>query len=236
MQSTEALPRKYLRDIDYGVDIESPDEESSLGEQNKDPEEAFNRHWGYLPPLDEEDLPTYYQGDINYGVNIDGLDEEYSLEQHNLDPQEAFNRKWGYLPPLDEEAAVIIDGLIINPANAMAFARINPASNGFLHGLDARNVNREENKTPDPYAAELDLQPHSLRETAAEKESYERLWTLDRAACVDGSNEALFQRTLTMGFIARHCLVGRTLQDPLILILVWKKAGIVRRCQRMTTK
>ena len=54
----------------------------------------FNRHWGYLPPLDEEDSPTYYQGDINYGVDFDGLDEEYSLEQHNLDPQEAFNRKW----------------------------------------------------------------------------------------------------------------------------------------------
>ena len=36
---------------------------------------------------------------------------------------------------------------------------------------------------------------------------YERLWTLDRATCVDGSNEALFQRTLMMRFIARHCLV-----------------------------
>lgn len=30
---------------------------------------------------------------------------------------------------------------------------------------------------------------------------------LDRATCVRGSNVALFQRTLMMGFIARHCLV-----------------------------
>ena len=154
MQSIEALPRKYLRDVDYGVDIESPDEGSSFGQQNLDS-----------------------------------------------------NRKWGYLPPLDEEAAAIIDALIIDPANAMAFARINPGSNDFLHGLDARNVDRNENKTPDPYAAKLDLQPHSLRETTAEKESYERLWAFDRATCVNGSNEALFQRILMMGLVARHCLV-----------------------------
>ena len=192
MQSIEALPRKYQGDIDYGVDIESPDEGTSLGQQIMDSEEPFNRHWGYLPPLDEKDLPTYYQGAIDYGVDIESPDEESSLEQQNLDPEEAFNRKWGYLPPLDEKAAAIVDALIIDPANAMAFAKINPASNDFLHGFDARNVDGEENKTPDPYAAELDLQPHSLRETAAEKESYERLWTLDRATCLNGSNEALF--------------------------------------------
>lgn len=192
MQSIEALPGKYQGDIDYGVDIESPDEGSSFGQQNMDSEEAFNQHCGYLPPLDEEDLPTYYQGAIDYGVDIESPDEESSLEQQNLDPEEAFNRKWGYLPPLDEEAAAIIDALIIDPANAMAFARINLGSNDFLHGLDARNVDRNENRTPDPYAAKLDLQPHSLRQTAAEKESYERLWAFDRATCVDGSNEALF--------------------------------------------
>ena len=154
-----------------------------------------------------ETLPGMDQGFIDYGVDIESPDEEYSLEQQIIDTEEAFNRKWGYLPPLDEEAAAIIDALIEDPANAMASARINPTSETFFSGLDTRNVDTKENKISDPYAANFDLQPHTLRETAAEKASYERLWTLDRAACVHGSNVALFQRTLMMGFIARHCLV-----------------------------
>ena len=154
-----------------------------------------------------EALPGMDQGFIDYGVDIESPDEESSLEQQMIDPEEAFNRKWGYLPPLDEEAAAIIDALIENPANAMASARINPTSETFFSGLDARNVGTRESKTLDQYAANFDLQPHTLGETAAEKESYERLWTSDRAACVHGSNVALFQRTLMMDFIARHCLV-----------------------------
>ena len=154
-----------------------------------------------------EALPGMDQGFIDYGVDIESAGEESSLEQHHIEPEEAFNRKWGYLPPLDEEAAAIIEAVIEDPANAMAYARINPTSETFFSGLHARNVDTKENKTPDPYAANFDLQPHTLRETAAEKESHERLWTLDRAACVHGSNSALFQRTLMMGFIARHCLV-----------------------------
>ena len=47
VQSIEALPGMDQGFIDYGVDIESPDEESSLEQQNIEPEEAFNRKWGY---------------------------------------------------------------------------------------------------------------------------------------------------------------------------------------------
>ncbi|KAK0516462.1 hypothetical protein JMJ35_001065 [Cladonia borealis] len=154
-----------------------------------------------------EALPGMDQGSIDYGVDIESPDEESSLEQQMIDPEEAFNRKWGYLPPLDEEAAAIIDAVIEDPASAMASARIDPTSERFHSGLDARNVDRKENKTPDPYAANFHLQPHTLGETAAEKESYERLWTLDRATCVHGSNAALFQRTLMMGntYDGLHC-------------------------------
>ena len=45
------------------------------------------------------------------------------------------------------------------------------------------------------------------QETDAERETYEKLWKLDQDKCVNGSNEALFQRTLMMSFIARHCLL-----------------------------
>ena len=165
-----------------------------------------------------EVLPEKNQGHIDYSVSNESPDEDSSLEQQNIDPEEAFNRKWGYLPPLDEEAAAIIDALIIDPTNAMESARINPTHAEFHEGLDARNVDLKENTTPDPDAANFDLPPYSLQETAAEKESYERLWTLDRAKCVDGSNEALFQRTLMMGFIARHCLVyGQDATGPSLL-------------------
>ena len=90
----------------------------------------------------------------------------------------------------------------------MDAARINPTNNEFHQGLRRRNVFLEESTAPDPYADSIKHLPKfSLQETDAERESYERLWTLDRNKCVNGSNEALFQRTLMMSFIARHCLI-----------------------------
>ena len=150
---------------------------------------------------------------------IGGPDEEASLVEQPTDPEEAFNRKWGYLPPLDEEAAAIIDAIIMNPANAIDSARRNPTSSDFHQGLRRRNVSLGESMTPDVYAASINSLPQiSLQETDAERESYERLWTLDRAKCMNGSNEALFQRTLMMSFIARHCLIyGQGATGPLYL-------------------
>ena len=147
------------------------------------------------------------QGRIDYGVPYESPGEESSLEQQTIDLEEAFNRKWGYLPPLDEEAAAIIDALIKDPTNAMASARINPTNDEFYAGLRHRNIVMVETTTPDVYADTKYLPKCSLPETNAERESYERLWTFDRAKCVDGSSEALFQRTLMMSCIARHCLV-----------------------------
>ncbi len=147
------------------------------------------------------------QGRIDYGPPNESPDEEDSSVQEDIDPEDAFNRKWGYLPPLDEEAAAIVDAIIEDPTNAMEFARINPTNDAFHQGLRRRNVLLKETTTPDPYGDTIHLQQISLQESKAERESYERLWTLDRAKCVDDSNEALFQRTLMMSFIARHCLV-----------------------------
>ena len=147
------------------------------------------------------------QGRMDYGDPNEKPDEEDPLVQEDIDPEEAFNRKWGYLPPLDEETAAIIDAIIEDPTKAMEFARINPTDDAFHHGLRCRNVLLKETTTPDPYADINHLPQVSLQETDAERESYERLWTLDRAKCANGLNAALFQRTLMMNFIARHCLV-----------------------------
>ena len=156
------------------------------------------------------------QGLIDYSALDESTNNQTSLVQQDSDPEEAFNRKWGYLPPLDEEAAAIIDAIILDPSKAMDYARVNPSNNGFYRGLERRNVMLEEAADPDPYANNCnDLPQFALEETDAERESYERLWALDRAKCVNGSNEALFQRTLMMGFIARHCLIyGQGATEP----------------------
>ena len=147
------------------------------------------------------------QGPIDNCVPQEASDEEYPFDQQDIDPEEAFYRKCGYLPPLDEEAAAIIDAIMKNPAKAIDFARTNPTDNDFHGGLRRRNIDTEEATTPDPYAGIYCLTEHTLKETDAERKSYEHLWDLDRAKCVIGSGEALFQRTLMMGFIARHCLI-----------------------------
>ncbi len=54
VQSVEAIPKEYQGRIDYSLATEDSNGEASLGEQDIDSEEAFNRKWGYLPPLDEE--------------------------------------------------------------------------------------------------------------------------------------------------------------------------------------
>ena len=143
------------------------------------------------------------QGRIDYDVAYESSHEESSIVQEDIDPRQAF-KNWGYLPPFDEETAAIIDAIIENPNNAVEFMRRNPTSDDFYEGLDHRNVLLEESTTPDLYADINHLAQYPLQETDAERESYERLWTLDRAKCDSDGNEALFQRTLMMSFIARR--------------------------------
>lgn len=149
------------------------------------------------------------QSPIDYGVPHVISDEEYSFDEQDINPEEAFYRKCGYLPPLDDEAAAVIDALMKDPAKAKNLARINPSSDAFVEGLRRRNIDLEETMTLDRYADINCLAEHSLEETNAERESYGRLWALDRAICVNDSSEALFQRTIMMGLIARHCLIYR---------------------------
>ena len=178
--------------IDYGVPYERPVDLSSLAQEDVDSEEAFYRKIGYVSPEDES-------SDV--------------LE--NIDPQEAFYRKLGYLPPWDEETAAIMDAIIRDPTTAMEYARRNPTSDEFYAGLYHRDVDKDEAKTPDLYADINHLPEYSLQETDAERECYERLWTLDRARCVHGSSHALFRQTFMMGFIARHCLIyGQSATTP----------------------
>ena len=146
------------------------------------------------------------QGRIDYDVTYESSGDESSIVREDIEPREAF-KKWGYLPPFDEETAAIIDAIIEDPTNAMEFARRNPSSDMFFVGLEHRNVCLKECTTPDLYADINNLPQYPLRETDAERESYERLWTLHRAKSDFDWNEALFQRTLMMSFIARHSLI-----------------------------
>ena len=138
-------------------------------------------------------------------------DDEASSELGNeTDPEDAFNNRWGYLPPLDEEAASVIDAIIANPGMAAQYKRISPdQSFHFNGGLRWRNVLLNESLAVDAQAEHIRLlvPEESALETLEEQQSYGQLWKLDQAKCDEGSNEALFQRTLMMSLISRHCFI-----------------------------
>ena len=125
----------------------------------------------------------------------------------DTDPQQTFYRKWGYLPPLDEEAVAVIEAIIAN--SGMGDRRIGPETLPFVIGLQNRNVLLKESAASDPYADHIaNMKPEEFRrETEIESQSHGDLWARDLEKCKGGSNEALFQRTVMMFLIARHCLI-----------------------------
>ena len=146
--------------------------------------------------------------------------EETSSPSEDIDSEQRFYRAWGYLPPLDEEVVSVINAIIANPEMAKKCARLNPDSGEFPQGLRYRNVFLTESSAPDLRAGHIQrLKPvKSNPETDAEKELHGQLWTFDQAKCNKGSNEALFQRTLMMGLIARHSFIyERSPTDRLLL-------------------
>ena len=150
------------------------------------------------------------QQGINYISSIEDSDEEASLSLlPDTDPEETFNRSWGYLPPLEEEAVAVIDAIVANPAMAEQLGRIGPEKTMFIEGLLDRNVLLDESQDPDPRMDQIKrLTPEKfVPETSVEKNAHRRLWIQDQAKCNEGSNEALFQRTMMMSMIARHCFI-----------------------------
>lgn len=139
-------------------------------------------------------------------------DEASSLLPSDVDPEDSFNQQWGYLPPLSEEAAAIIEAVIADPSMAQKHERISPTHPEFARGLVYRNVGLVESAAPDPWATHISLLEiqESAAETDVEKECQGQLWRSDQAKCDEGSNEALFQRTLMMSLIARHRLIYHT--------------------------
>jgi hypothetical protein len=137
------------------------------------------------------------------------LTDETSQVLPDTDPEQAFYRKWGYLPPLDEEVAAIIEAIMANPGIAKESSRINPESSDFSSGLRNRNVLLKESAELDGYAKHIrDLKLDEFSKESNEEEiSHGQLWDQDLEKCTQGSNEALFQRTVMMFLIARHCLI-----------------------------
>lgn len=116
------------------------------------------------------------------------------------------------MPPLDEETVALIEAIIANPAMAKESIRISPDNPQFPRGLMHRNVFFSESRVADTittYIKQIKLE-ESPRESDEERESHRQLWILDQIRCKDGSNEALFQRTLMMSLIARHSLIYET--------------------------
>ncbi len=125
------------------------------------------------------------------------------------DPEQLSYSKWGYLPPFDEEALAVIEAIMADPGMAKTFERIGPQHDNFPQGLQQRNVRLEACKIHDPYedhVHQLESREFAL-ETTEERTSGGQLWRSDQAKCTDGSNEALFQRTVMMNLIARHRLM-----------------------------
>ena len=178
-----SLGRRGQARIDYGVPYETPFQESSLSQDDMDPEE-YDRRRGWVTP-----------------------EGEYSDMLESIDPQEAFYRNLGYLPPWDEETTAVMNAIIANPVTATEYARRTATGEDFFMGLARRNVSTNETENPDMYADINHLPEYSLQETDAERESYQRLWTLHHAKCRHGWSHAYFRRTFVMGLIASHSLL-----------------------------
>ena len=81
----------------------------------------------------------------------------------------------------------------------------------FEMGLGSRNVQLDESGMLDPRQNQIlnTLPQDQAWETDEERKTYETLWALDEASWIGHSDEAIFQRTIMMNLIARHCLVYR---------------------------
>ena len=102
--------------------------------------------------------------------------------------------------------AAIVD----NPALVKKMARIGPDSQGlFKKGLMQRNVETDPSELDDLRSEEIQSFNAGgfLMETAEQKQFCEHLWLRDKAKLSPNSSEAIFQRTLMVSLIARHCLI-----------------------------
>ena len=110
---------------------------------------------------------------------------------------------------LDDEALTIINTIIANLDMGKDFPNIRPDYKDFSTGLEHRNVFLKETAARDPQADHINSLAlgKPFQETDKEKEFHDDLWALDQAKCNDGSNEAIFQRTVMMNLIMRYYLI-----------------------------
>lgn len=136
-------------------------------------------------------------------------DKELDSRIQGLDQDVAFDLKWGYLRPLDEDTLAVLGALFAHqPAMSEIVQKLKPQ---FEIGLGSRNVQLDESQLLDPRQDHIlsTLPQDQAWETDEESKTYETLWALDESNCMGQSNEAIFQRTIMMNLIARHCLIYR---------------------------
>ena len=134
-------------------------------------------------------------------------DEKASSEIQEIDPEIAFDLQWGYLPPLDNDTLAIL-GVFFAGQPAMSDALEKMSTPQTEIGLRCRNIRLDESESADPFQNQIlqFLLQDQDWESDEERNTYEKLWALDEANCLGQSNEAIFQRTIMMNLIARHCL------------------------------
>jgi len=139
---------------------------------------------------------------------VESPDEETSSRINDIYPEVAFDVKWGYLPPLNEDTLAIL-GVIFADQPEMSEALKKVSKPQFEIGLGSRNVHLDESGSLDPRQNQImqSLPQNQAQETEEERHTYETLWALDEANCLGQSNEAIFQRTVMMNIISRHCLI-----------------------------
>lgn len=143
----------------------------------------------------------------------DSTHEALYAELSNIslgDTEYRFNLKWGYLPPFTEEFSRILDLIAENPGLAKVMGRIGPEKSEFPQGLIDRGVRNYPCPGTDNVVKFIKTQkiPKSfLQETLQQRRCFETLWVLDQEKCLNHKSEALIQRTIVMGMIARHCLL-----------------------------
>lgn len=172
--------------------------------------QSGDRSWEAVPDVDDTLLEVTRR--LQEEIAQRYIDERAPPLRPGSNPEQLPYSTWGYLPPFDEEALAVIEAIMADPAMAKTLERIGPQHEDFPPGLQQRNVSLEASTIPDPYedhVHQLESKEFVL-ETTEERTSSEQLWKLDRAKCIDGTNEALFQRTVMMNLIARH----RLMHDP----------------------
>ncbi|RYP01738.1 hypothetical protein DL764_006100 [Monosporascus ibericus] len=187
-----------------------------LLDNNLDPEAAE-------PPSlpDSDPWAPYYESIGPRSAHYSSGLEDSSASNSEKDSLAALYKRIGYLPPLDEQTLDLLDQVLANPSMGRSGGRISPSEQeDFRFGLEDRNVALQPYR--DAYVDHIESLSSSLSVESNKKSGVIRTWELDLQKARDDNFEPIFQRTVMMSMINRHCFIYNQEDDgsrsnPLIL-------------------